>query len=196
MSVAWELPQQTPDTEGAGTSQSEAASQPDASKVSEALVTSGREPMRMCQWQYYSLTDGGLMDKVRICLLRNCLKKLNPEDIPTILSSDGSALALLAWCLNMGAESRVQLCRLGSSRYLPYLHRCGLSQSPLMDFSWTGLPPDQVMAEMEKSTMTARVIVETSPEKTVDQVMAEIDIRHENQKLLEWEYAAARPAVK
>ena len=192
MSVAWELPQQTP--EGAGASQSEAASQPDAGKMSEALVeTSSREPARECQWQYYVLSDSGLMERLRICLLRNCLKKLNPEEIPTVVVSEASDLALLAWCLNMGTESRVQLCRLGSTRYLPYLYRCGVSQSPLMEFSWTGLPPDEVMAEMERSMMTARVIVETTPEKTVDEIMAEIDIRHEKQKLLEWEYAAARP---
>ncbi|CAE7561857.1 unnamed protein product [Symbiodinium necroappetens] len=142
----------------------------------------------MCQWQYYVLSDSKLMDKVRICLLRNCLKKLNPEEVPTIVLSDAADLALLSWCLTLGTESRVQITRLGSSHYLPYLQRCGVSQSPLMDFSWTSLPPDSVMAEMERSTMTFRVMVETTPEKTVDQVMAEKNLQQQKQILLEWDF--------
>ncbi|CAE7868765.1 unnamed protein product, partial [Symbiodinium necroappetens] len=197
VSVAWELPQQTPEQEvvaagaGTGTSQSESVGKPPAEKAPEApnaLLTSSHEPVRMCQWQYYVLSDSQLMDKVRICLLRNCLKKLNPEEVPTIVLSDAADLALLSWCLTSGTESRVQITRLGSTHFLPYLQRCGVSHSPLMDFSWTSLPPDSVMAEMERSTMTARVMVETTPEKTVDQVMADIDLQHERQRLFEWDY--------
>ncbi|CAE7878593.1 unnamed protein product, partial [Symbiodinium microadriaticum] len=101
---------------------------------------------------------------------------LNTEEVPTIVLSDAADLALLSWCLTLGTESRVQISRLGSSRFLPYL---GVSQSLLMDFIWTSLPPDSIMAEMERSTMTARVMVETTPERTVDEVMADIDLQHE-----------------
>ena len=146
------------------------------------------DPLRQYRFQYYFLAEAASMNKVQDAVVKNCLNKM--ENVHSIWLSDPVALCLLAWVLDQGRTTEYTLTRLGTTRSLPWLFRCSMRESPLVDFSYMmEAASKDLMGSMDKSTLRAKIVVNTSPEKTIQELQMEQSLEHHEQVLHEWEFA-------